>query len=80
MKEIIKQIGISFKKMIELISISDESVISHEGREILSDPEKKKIFLDAVERADKKRKEEKSTELIREELHFPDGEKMIVLI
>lgn len=79
MNGLLKQIVSSFKQVVDFLSMNDESAISQEGKEILSDPEKKKIFLEAVEKADQKRKEENSTELIRTELHFSDGN-MTVLI
>lgn len=79
MNGLLKQIVFSFKRVVDFLSMNDESAISQEGKEILSDPEKKKIFLEAVEKADQKRKEENSTELIRTELHFSDGN-MTVLI
>ena len=54
----------------------DFSLISPEGREILNNPEKKKIFFEAM----KERATNGSKENIRKELSFPDGTKMIVLI
>nr|DAN64933.1 MAG TPA: hypothetical protein [Caudoviricetes sp.]DAO47595.1 MAG TPA: hypothetical protein [Caudoviricetes sp.]DAQ29647.1 MAG TPA: hypothetical protein [Caudoviricetes sp.] len=79
MNGLLKQIVSSFKRVVDFLSMNDESAISQEGKEILSDPEKKKIFLNAVEKADQKRKEENSTELIKTELQFSDGN-MTVLI
>ena len=79
MNGLLKQIVSSFKRVVDFLSMNDESAISQEGKEILLDPEKKRIFLEAVEEADQKRKEKNSTELIRTELHFSDGN-MTVLI
>ena len=79
MNGLLKQIVPSVKRVVDFLSMNDESAISQEGKEILSDPEKKKIFLNAVEKADQKRKEENSTELIKTELQFSDGN-MTVLI
>ena len=79
MNGLLKQIVSSFKRVVDFLSMNDESAISQEGKEILSDTEKKKIFLNAVEKADQKRKEENSTELIKTELQFSDGN-MTVLI
>jgi hypothetical protein len=58
----------------------DFSLISPEGREILNNPEKKKIFFEAMKEADEERATNGSKENIRKELSFPDGTKMIVLI
>lgn len=58
----------------------DFSLISPEGREILNNPEKKKIFFDAMKEADEERATNGSKENIRKELSFSDGTKMVVLI
>lgn len=58
----------------------DFSLISPEGREILNNPEKKKIFFDAMKEADEERAKNNTKDNIRKELSFPDGTKMVVLI
>ena len=58
----------------------DFSLISPEGREILNNPEKKKIFFEAMKEADEERAKNGSKENIRKELSFSDGTKMVVLI
>ena len=58
----------------------DFSLISPEGRVILNNPEKKKIFFDAMKEADEERAKNNTKDNIRKELSFPDGTKMVVLI
>ena len=58
----------------------DFSLISPEGREILNNPEKKKIFFEAMKEADEERAKNNTKDNIRKELSFPDGTKMVVLI
>lgn len=79
MRKTTKLAGASFKKVMDVLLVKDDSLISPEGREILSDPKKSKIFFDALKEADEERKQKNSTELIRKVLHFSDGS-MTVLI
>ena len=85
-KEIFKLIGETtkllwapFKRMIDILFTDEDSLISPEGREILSDPKKSEIFFKALKEADQERKQKGSVQLIRKELHFSDGS-MTVLI
>ena len=58
----------------------DFSLISPEGREILNNPEKKKIFFDAMKEADEERAKNNTKDNIRKELSFTVGTIMVVLI
>lgn len=68
-----------FKRMIDILFTDEDSLISPEGREILSDPKKSEIFFKALKEADQERKEKNSVELIEKKLQFSDGS-MTVLI
>lgn len=78
-KETTKLLWASFKRMIDILFTDEDSLISPEGREILSDPKKSEIFFKALKEADQERKQKGSVQLIRKELHFSDGS-MTVLI
>lgn len=78
-RETTKLLWVSFKKKIDILFTDEDSLISPEGREILSDPKKSEIFFKALKEADQERKKKNSVELIEKKLQFSDGS-MTVLI
>ena len=78
-RETTKLLWAFFKRMIDVLFTDEDSLISPEGREILSDPKKSEIFFKALKEADQERKEKNSAELIEKKLQFSDGN-MTVLI
>ena len=72
-RERTKLLWVSFKRMIDILFTDEDSLISPEGREILSDPKKSEIFFKALKEADQERKEKNSAELIEKKLQFSDG-------
>ena len=72
-RETTKLFWAPFKRMIDILFTDEDSLISPEGREILSDPKKSEIFFKALKEADQERKEKNSAELIEKKLQFSDG-------